>query len=42
MSLRALNVLVVDDDAFTRAIVADILRASDMGRIFKAGDGEAV
>lgn len=41
MSLHALNVLVVDDDPFVRAIVADILRASDVGRIFEAGDGKA-
>lgn len=40
MSLRALNVLVVDDDAFVRTIVADILRASEVGRIFEAGDGK--
>lgn len=41
MSLHVLNVLVVDDDPFVRTIVADILRASDVGRIFEAGDGEA-
>lgn len=39
--LRDLNVLVVDDDASTRAIVRELLRAMGFDHIETAGDGRA-
>lgn len=40
MSLRALDVLVADDDSLARSIVTDILRASGIGKIRQVSNGE--